>query len=218
MNVFKDLKKYQADRLLDRQEFNLRIASLNVIEELLEAHGVDESKNRYVTKSIYRAIEQELKDLKGSENLRKQEEMVFVEVTTELMVDSFCDIQAFAGGEVGKLGYDNELAMNETCREISSRQGEIVDGKFCKYKDEESVSRWYKADFSKALIANSKYSLERYPTVIQAVNGILMCFVEVEKQEYHHEIKIHNEIDMCTALQLADNWRKLIIDTEVKDD
>ena len=55
------------------------------------------------------------------------------------MVDAFCDIQVFAGGEVGKLGYNNEVAMGEVAKEINSRTGSIIDGKFVKNKTEQAT-------------------------------------------------------------------------------
>lgn len=42
--------------------------------------------------------------------------------------------------------------LKEVARENNSRTGEIRNGKFEKFKDEEAVAKWYKADFSKCLM------------------------------------------------------------------
>ena len=149
MNVFAELRRFQEDRGLDKHPFNIRTASLNIIEELLEAHGVIESKERKLTKDIYMAIEALIET---SPVVYTQEEVRLVDfVTNKMLVDAFCDIQTFAGGEVGKLGYINELAMNEVAKEINSREGEMYQGKFTKHTTPEAKAKWYEANFTKAL-------------------------------------------------------------------
>lgn len=51
------------------------------------------------------------------------------------------------------LGYDSYIAMNETLKEIHSRIGKYDEtlGKWVKDTSEEAKSKWYKADYSKAL-------------------------------------------------------------------
>ena len=68
----------------------------------------------------------------------------------ENIVDAACDIIVFATGLIAKMGYEPNIAMDETLKEISSRTGEIIDGKFVKCKTEECKKKWYKADYSKA--------------------------------------------------------------------
>ena len=63
-------------------------------------------------------------------------------------IDALCDIQVFAGGDILKLGYDNEKCLSEVAKEINSRSGEIVNGKFQKYTTTEAKDKWYKADFT----------------------------------------------------------------------
>ena len=68
--------------------------------------------------------------------------------TTFKEVDALCDVVVVAIGSLLKLGFDPTIAMEETCREILSRKGNIdKNGKF--QKDKNGVS--YKADYSRAL-------------------------------------------------------------------
>ncbi len=145
MNVFKELKRFQEDRLLNKQEFNLRVATMNILEELFEAHGISDSADRRLVNDLYSIAFENIFEL--------QEDLCSLGITMEKptiedQVDAFCDIQVFADGEIGKLGYNNEKCMSEVAKEINSRTGEIIDGKFTKYKTPEAIAKWYKADFS----------------------------------------------------------------------
>ena len=66
------------------------------------------------------------------------------------VVDAYSDVIVFAVGALMKLGYDPEKALLETAKEINSRVGEMVDGKFEKDLSPEAKTNWYKADYSKA--------------------------------------------------------------------
>lgn len=67
------------------------------------------------------------------------------EPTDEQMVDALGDIIVFATGFMAKLGYDPNHVMDEVLKEIESRTGQIIDGKFV--KDQNVVG--YKAQFNK---------------------------------------------------------------------
>jgi len=150
VNALKELERFQTDRLLHKNTFDLRIATMNILEELLEAHGVSDNKDRELAEIAYEEIERIVEQTKyfKRENQEGLDGCNYEEPTIEDQVDAFCDIQVFAGGEVGKLGYSNEQCLIEVGKEINSRTGEIVNGKFEKYKTEEAMSKWYKADFS----------------------------------------------------------------------
>jgi predicted HAD superfamily Cof-like phosphohydrolase len=64
--------------------------------------------------------------------------------TKEQIIDAFADIIVFATGAIAKNGYDPSKVMDEVYKEINSRTGTLVDGKFA--KDPNAVP--YKADFS----------------------------------------------------------------------
>lgn len=63
-------------------------------------------------------------------------------------VDALADVAVFALGDIMKLGYDPEKVLLEVAKEINSRVGTFVDGKFQKDKSQEAQANWYKADFS----------------------------------------------------------------------
>ena len=68
--------------------------------------------------------------------------------TPEEEIDAYCDEIVFCINAIENAGYNAEIALQETLKEIESRKGEIVNGKFCKYKDEEHMALWHKADYS----------------------------------------------------------------------
>ncbi len=72
--------------------------------------------------------------------------------TPEQIADAFCDIIVFATGSIRKIGYNPDIAMEEVLKEINSRTGKMINGKFTKDKSPEAVVKWYKADFTKAEI------------------------------------------------------------------
>lgn len=147
-NALKELEKFQLDREINKQEFNIRIATMNVMEELLEAHGIGDNKDRKLSKIMYQSMLNLVDTVKGDEQFSRDMGYTFEEPTIEGMVDAFCDVQVFAGGEITKLGYSNEKCLLEVGKEINSRTGEMVNGKFEKFKTEEAMAKWYKADFS----------------------------------------------------------------------
>lgn len=74
--------------------------------------------------------------------------------TPEEYVDAACDLIVFSTNLMKILGYNPNIAMDETLKEIESRKGEFnsESGKWEKYKDDYHQSLWYKADYSKAKI------------------------------------------------------------------
>lgn len=83
------------------------------------------------------------------------------------IVDALCDIIVVATGAIHKLGYNPNISMNETLKEISSRQQDPIQkdiwkkwgasGKWEKNKSQEP-STLYKADYTKAQYIKPKYS------------------------------------------------------------
>jgi len=64
-------------------------------------------------------------------------------------------IATYAKYQIEYLGYDFLIAMDETLKEIHSRTGAMNEatGKWEKFKTEEAMALWYKADYSKAKVA-----------------------------------------------------------------
>ncbi len=205
MEVFKELRRFQTDRGLDKQEFCITVASKNIIEELLEAHGIKEDRDRILTRDLYEHMALMVHRVKCEEAGFPLHKVKWIKPTNRMKVDAFCDIQVFAGGEVGKLNYNNEIALHEVATEINSREGEMIDGKFCKWKDPGSKARWYKADFSKA------YEPEVTESVINVKDGYVTASLKIDGKLYSHDIKMQGEIDEDQAVLLIMNWKDLMI-------
>lgn len=147
-NTLSKLVKFSTDRGLDRQDFNIEVASLNIIEELLEAHGVHDLDTRDFSTMMYSTMKLLV------DSIKVNRPKCYVEPTIKDRIDAFMDISVYAFGEPLKMGYNSEICLAEVEQEISSRVGVIVDGKFVKDKSEQAQKLWYKADFSKAKIEN----------------------------------------------------------------
>ena len=103
----------------------------HIIEELMESTGKEDSLS---AREMAEKRAEEI--LNGNENQNKEE-----------IVDAFADIIVFATGAIAKLGYDPEKVMDEVLKEIESRTGKMIDGKFVK----DPSPKMYKANFSKCL-------------------------------------------------------------------
>lgn len=125
--------KWNKDRLLDKQEFDLRVETINIIEELIEINytSLKSDKARALANQIYGFIN-------SSEQMDKDN-----------VIDGLCDIVVYAIGSMYKLGYEPNECMDETLKEIETRTGSIIDGKFIKDKSREAKTKWYKADYTK---------------------------------------------------------------------
>ena len=131
-NPISGIEKFQADRLLDKQPFDFRTEVLNILEELVEMTGEESEAARKTAEEIF-------------DNYFKDKPVA----DKEELVDCFTDIRVFSIGATMKLGYEPECALAEVAKEINSRTGKIVDGKFTKDKSPEAKAKWYKADFTK---------------------------------------------------------------------
>jgi len=143
-NAIKEIVRFQKDRLLDKQEYVPANEFTNIAEEMIESMGISVPKEKrqelnehfqsFVVNFITKVLEKE--DVELTEN--KDE-----------VVDAYADIVVFCVGAIMKLGYKPECVLKEVAKEINSRTGEIVDGKFQKDTSPEAKAKWYKADFSK---------------------------------------------------------------------
>lgn len=126
--MFQKIVAWNTERNLLSLGFNHTKEVSFIVEELLESTG---SYN--------------------SETAREKANTIAGEVvghhvaTPEHIVDAFADIIVFATGAIAKNGYDPSKVMEEVYKEINSRTGTLIEGKFV--KDIDAVP--YKADFSK---------------------------------------------------------------------
>lgn len=94
--------------------------------------------------------------------LKDKQTSFITEEVTELLaanspedyVDAFADIIVFATNAIRVLGYDPDIALEETLKEISSRKGAFNPdtSKWEKFKDAHHQSLWYKANYTIAKI------------------------------------------------------------------
>ena len=138
MNALNEITRFQTDRELDMKEFDWNVEATNIVEELLEAIGVNDRGVALL------AV--------GDMQLRIREKVqagLVIAPSVEDQVDAFADVIVFACGALTKLGYDPEKTLVEVGKEINSREGSMIDGKFTKDKSPEARKKWIKADFSK---------------------------------------------------------------------
>ena len=127
MDMFQKLVTWNKERNLLALGFNHEKEASFIVEELLESTGAYDSVS---------ARERALaiaKDIVGESTPEP-----------EVALDAWADIIVFATGAIAKLGYDPSKVMDEVYKEINSRTGKMIDGKFV--KDTDAVL--YQADFS----------------------------------------------------------------------
>lgn len=132
--------KFQSDRLLDKQPYDFENESVNILEEIFESGGLKVSKeNREKLKSVFeQAIHTTFKFGIGETDKEYKKDPEYH------TIDAYADIIVFCVGAIMKIGYNPEKVLLECSKEINSRTGKIVDGKFQKDTD----IKVYKADYS----------------------------------------------------------------------
>ncbi|MBT8349171.1 MAG: hypothetical protein HKP62_06985 [Sulfurovum sp.] len=138
-----EIVRFQTDRELHTNEYDSTNEHGNIVEELLESVGLDVPKdNRPTLKERWEEFMCDVTLDGVAENA-----IDFQDMPTSEQVDAYADICVFAIGAMLKLGYDPEKALLEVGKEINSRTGRIVDGKFEKDLSEEAIAKHYKADY-----------------------------------------------------------------------
>lgn len=118
MNAFDNVVNWNEERGLIANGFNHKKETSFIIEELLESTG------KYDSETARERAAQYAEEIIGDAT-----------PTDEEVVDAFADIIVFATGAIRKKGYDPSKVMDEVCKEINSRTGKLVEGKFVKDKD-----------------------------------------------------------------------------------
>ncbi|MDD3693986.1 MAG: hypothetical protein PHC89_01165 [Candidatus Pacebacteria bacterium] len=129
-DILTKIKKWNKERLLHKVPFDHTREASFIIEELLESTGTYDS----VTARTL------------AENYAKEIISTSAE-SKEAILDSFADIVVFAVGTMVKLGYDPAKVMEEVFKEIDSRKGTVINGKFVK----DPNAKRYTADFSQCI-------------------------------------------------------------------
>ena len=174
MTALEEIMKFQFDRNLHNQPYNPLNEHTNIIEELLESIGFDVPKIKREDLSDYWSIF--ISELESNETIHRLDENT--QGTWE-QIDAYGDIIVFACGAIAKLGYDPEKVLQEIAREINSRSGEMVNGKFEKDRSPEAMSRWYTANFKYCELAGSE-QYQKQRKAFFAVEGYMGSEEEVE--------------------------------------
>lgn len=127
MDIFEKIVKWNEERGLIERGFNHTNEVSFIIEELLESTG------------NYNSESARAKAMEYAEVITKE-----AQPEPEVTVDAMADIIVYATGSIAKMGYDPSLVMDEVIKEIYSRTGTLIEGKFIKDKDQKR----YCADFS----------------------------------------------------------------------
>jgi len=155
------IKEWNEERGLIKtpKDINLVNEFSFIVEEILEGltNLKSEEAREYaktLTKTIASGNIKYLCDLIEEHNLDIEQDGgdEIIPLSNDEVVDALCDIKVFASGSIRKLGYDADIAMDETLKEIESRVGKQIDGKFVKDKSDEAKAKWYKADYSLAIV------------------------------------------------------------------
>jgi len=133
MDWFQRVLEWNKERNLLALGFNHEQETSFIVEELLESTG------NYNSETARDLAKEKAVELVGD-----------TDTEPEKIVDAFADIIVFATGAIAKLGYEPSAVMEEVYKEINSRTGKIVDGKFVKDKDVVP----YQADFSQCKLEN----------------------------------------------------------------
>ena len=142
--VLCEMIRFQTDRGLDKKEYNIDNEMQLVMEELLEAKGVKDKKDKEYSKAMVKALSVLV------ESVRLYEPDFYVEPNEHDEIDAFADAMEFLSGAILKRGYNPIIVLDEMTKQINSRTGKFIDGKFEKDRSIEAKAREYQADFTKA--------------------------------------------------------------------
>lgn len=118
MDMFQKIVEWNRERGILKLDFNHVKETSFIVEELLESTGHYDSVTA-----------------RDKATELAQEIVGTPDASPEQVVDAWADIIVFATGAMAKLGYDPSKVMEEVYKEINSRTGEMVDGKFIKNPD-----------------------------------------------------------------------------------
>ena len=141
MCPIKEIERFVSERQLNQMEFSKVDYGANVLEELFELYGYHVPKE--LRGALKVAIDELIFQFANTVGLEKLDQ-------EHHEADALADIIVFSIDGLMRLGYDPSITLEEVAKEINSREGKIIDGKFQKYTDEVHRSKWYKADLEAA--------------------------------------------------------------------
>lgn len=144
-NIFENLEKFRKDRGLDKKEFDLETYLRKDFEEMFELMGFE------------REFCKKTAELKAKNMMEFWTKAKLGGMTPDYSpfnrLDALGDRIVYAVEAIEQHNYDAELVLDEVQKEINSRDGEIINGKFEKYLTPEAEEKWYKANFHNAVRA-----------------------------------------------------------------
>ena len=145
--VLNKLAVFQTDRDLHKQTFEPMNEATNIVEEVLESllYDVPREQRANLKEEFIEFIM--LLEKKGIVSSVARNG-VTDEHREHLRVDSYFDMMTFSVGALMKLGYNPIGVVDEGSKEINSRVGSIIDGKFQKDLSHEAVADWYDANYT----------------------------------------------------------------------
>ena len=149
-NPLDEMMRFQTNRQLDKMPYDNLNETTLVLEEIFESFVFDVPKEN--REALSNSFKRWMTTCTTNKVITYDTSKVDDngDVLWEESVDSTCDQIVFLVGKLMKLGVDPKLALLETSKEINSRKGRLIDGKFTKYReDEEGYEPTYKADYTK---------------------------------------------------------------------
>ncbi len=144
--VIEELMRFQEERDLHLRVYNALNEHGSIVEELLESIGLDVKKeNRIDLKECFKEFVEKTKEL----GISKEAYPGRIATPMEDRVDAYCDIIVFAIGAIMKLGHNPIIALEECGKEINSRVGTMINGKF----EKDLSAETYKADYDNSKLA-----------------------------------------------------------------
>ena len=142
-NIFRKLEIFREDRGLDKNQFDMETYLRKDFEEMFELMGFEDDRCKAIAKE---------KAAKMFSLWKKAKEKGMCPKYSPFnKIDALGDRVVYAIEGIEQHGYNAEIVMDEIQKEINSRNGEIIDGKFEKFKTDEAKAKWYKANFHNAL-------------------------------------------------------------------
>lgn len=137
---FESFMRYRSERGMSNQKFDMEVFFRKTLEEDFELQGYP--------KEFAKQFARELSSYWITWRTAHSKVPDNIDDTEDCKIDALADGIMFRLEAIEQLGYDADKVIGETLKEIHSRRGEIIDGKFEKFMDEKSQSLWEQADYN----------------------------------------------------------------------
>jgi hypothetical protein len=141
--MIKSIERFAEERKIDKLSPNDDDFAANILEEVLEHRGYN------ITPETRNTLKDKFNSFVA--NLEEDGVITFGAVKgIEDKIDAIADIVVFSITEMMKFNYRPTCVLREVSKEVNSRKGKIVNGKFEKFKPgEEGYVEPYKANYKR---------------------------------------------------------------------